>query len=262
MLSLILGLLIPGAASQAQEIPLYKVDVVKSFPHDPEAFTQGLEMEAGVLYEGTGLKGESSLRRVDLESGEVLQLHNLAGRYFGEGITVLGSKIYQLTWRAQLGFVYDRDSFKRLETFHLPGEGWGLTDDGERLIVSDGTPFLRFLDPQTFKEVRRLQVHDDRGPVKDINELEFINGEVWANIWMRDILLRIDPDSGAVTGKVDISGLRPFSVRRNRDAVANGIAWDAGGQRLFITGKHWPKLYQIRLRGDSHVAAENPDVER
>lgn len=223
---------------------MYRVEVVERYPHDPAAFTQGLVFVDGHLYEGTGRHGESSLRRVALDSGEVLQRSNLGLRYFGEGITLLGDRIYQLTWQSHIGFVYDKASFRQLQTFFLPGEGWGLTHDGSSLIVSDGTPVLRFLDPQTFTELRRVTVTEAGQPLARLNELEYIDGEIWANVWYSDEIVRIDPATGEVSSKLDLSGLHEG---REPDAVLNGIAWDPQDRRLFVTGKLWPALYQIRV---------------
>jgi len=175
----------------------------------------------------------------------LLQRRNLDARYFGEGITILNDRVYQLTWRSNVGFVYDLESFEQLGSFYLPGEGWGITHDGEHLIVSDGTANLRFLDPQSLDEVRRIEVNNENGPVRNLNELEYINGEVWANIWYQNFLVRIDPQSGRVNSMVDLSDLNPN--RRSFDAVLNGIAWDAEQQRLFVTGKLWSRLYEIRV---------------
>lgn len=244
ILMLTLCLLAGTGCLGADEVPVLDFEIVAEYPHDPAAFTQGLTVDAGELFEGTGRNGASSLRRVDLESGEILQRRNLGARYFGEGIAVLDSRIYQLTWQSHLGFVYDRDSFEQLRTFFLPGEGWGLTHDGEQLIVSDGSATLRFLDPQTFSETRRLTVTDGGMPVARLNELEYIDGQVWANVWYSNFILRIDPASGAVTAKVDLSSL---NQQRQQDDVLNGIAWDADARRLFVTGKLWPVLYEIRL---------------
>jgi len=233
-----------SSSALAQDIPLYRAEVINTYPHDSNAFTQGLTVAEGRLYEGTGRNGQSSLRLVDLESGDILRRHNLSPRYFGEGITVMDGKVYQLTWQSHVGFVYALEDFSTLGTFYLPGEGWGLTHDGESLIVSDGTPFLRFLDPATFEETRRVEVSDDRGPLARLNELEYIDGEVWANVWYEDYIARIDPASGQVTGRVDLRGLYP---RRGNDDVLNGIAWDADSRRLFVTGKLWPSLFEIRV---------------
>jgi glutamine cyclotransferase len=181
---------------------------------------------------------------VDLESGEILQRSNLGARYFGEGITILDGNIYQLTWQSHIGFVYALDSFKQEQTFFLPGEGWGITHNGTHLIVSDGSSTLRFLDPQSFKEVKRVTVTEGGLPLDRLNELETINGEVWANVWYTNFIVRIDPESGKVVGKLDLSGLYQS---RQLDDVLNGIAWDADGKRLFVTGKLWPALYEIRV---------------
>jgi len=227
------------------EVRVYQAEVVNEFPHDSNAFTQGLVFEDGRLYESTGQRGESSLRLLDLDSGDLLQRKNLERRYFGEGITILDDKIYQLTWVSNVGFVYDKESFTQLSSFYVPGEGWGITHDDEYLIISDGTSFLRFLDIQTLSEVKRIQVTDEVGAVSNINELEYINGEIWGNIWYQDYIVRIDPDSGEVNSRVDLTGL--YTARRNRDAVLNGIAWDADNERLFVTGKLWPSLYEIEV---------------
>jgi len=235
---------LPGTLGSGKS-PVYQIEVINQFPHDTEAFTQGLVFVDGKLYEGTGQRGQSALRLLDLETGELLQRKNLERRYFGEGITILGDKIYQLTWVSNVGFVYDKESFTQLSSFYLPGEGWGITHDGEYLIVSDGSSYLRFLDPESLTEVKRIQVTDELGAVANINELEYINGEIWGNIWYQDYIVRIDPESGAVNSRVDLSGL--YTARRNRDAVLNGIAWDADNERLFVTGKLWPSLYEIKV---------------
>jgi len=229
-------------------VPVYGYRIVKTYPHDPEAFTQGLVYVDGVLYEGTGLNGRSSLRRVDLESGRVLQRRDLAREYFGEGIAVFGKRIIQLTWQSRVGFVYDRESFALQRQFSYPTEGWGLTHDGKSLIMSDGTATLRWLDPETFAETRSLEVRDQNGPVVRLNELEFIRGEIYANIWLTDRIARIDPQTGRVTGWIDLRGLlSPAERQSSADAVLNGIAYDAANDRLFVTGKLWPKLFEITL---------------
>jgi len=228
----------------AAEVPVHQIRVLNTFPHDPGAFTQGLVFLDGELFEGTGRNGASSLRRVALDTGAVLQRHNLASRYFGEGITIHGDSIYQLTWQSQLGFVYDRKTFALQGTFFLPGEGWGITGDGSRLIVSDGSAFLRFLDPVTRRETGRVQVTEDGRPLDRLNELEYIDGEVWANVWYTDTIVRIDPVTGVVNSKLDLAGLYR---QRGADDVLNGIAWDAEGRRLFVTGKLWPNLYEITV---------------
>src|SRR5215831_11360502 len=227
-------------------LPIYGFTVVRSYPHDPAAFTQGLEFEDGVLYEGTGLNGRSSIRRVNLDTGNVLQQHNIGAQYFGEGITIVGSDLFELTWQSGVAFVYDRNTFALKKSFKYSGEGWGLTHDGTNLIMSDGTENLRFLDPATFAERRRVRVTGVGEPVKNLNELEYVKGEVLANVWLTDFIVRIDPQTGQVKGYVDLSGLLPLA-QRGQDAVLNGIAYDAAGDRLFVTGKLWPRLYEVKI---------------
>jgi glutamine cyclotransferase len=229
--------------------PAYTYQIVNTYPHDRGAFTQGLVFEQGLLYEGTGLNGESTLRRVDLETGQVLQLRKLPEQFFGEGIALVGDKIVQLTWKSRLGFVYDKDSFERLDTFTYPTEGWGLTYDGQRLIMSDGTATLHFLDPNTYLETGRVQVHDGPTPITRLNELEYIGGEVWANVWQTDDVVRINPDTGQVVGWINLAGLlRPEDFQSPvPPSVLNGIAYDREHGRLFVTGKRWPKLFEIEL---------------
>lgn len=221
--------------------------IVHTYPHDPKAFMQGLIYLNGHLYESTGLEGQSTLRKVDLQTGEVLQRYDLAPEIFGEGLTNWKNTLVQLTWKAQTGFVYDRATFHLLRTFHYNGEGWGLTQDGVHIIMSDGSSSLRFLDPQTFQEVRRVVVTDGGVEVHDLNELEYVHGQIYANIWQTDLIAMISPQSGHVTGWIDLSGLRPASTQENSDAVLNGIAFDAAHNRLFVTGKLWPKLFEIQL---------------
>ena len=221
--------------------------IVHTYPHDPHAFTQGLVYVDGHLYESTGRNGQSSLRMIDLETGRVLQEQPVDGKYFAEGLTEWASTLVQLTWETHIGFVYDRFSFRPLRTFSFAGEGWGLTHDGKSLILSDGTPILRFLDPATFKEVRRITVKDRGKRVKDINELEYVDGQIYANIWHSDRIARISPHTGKVLGWIDLSGLLPTAERSDPEAVLNGIAWDAEHRRLFVTGKLWPKLYEIEV---------------
>jgi glutamine cyclotransferase len=223
----------------------YTYEVVNVYPHDSKAFTQGLVIDEGVLYEGTGLTGESTLRRVDLETGDVLQVHALADEFFGEGITVFGDKIIQLTWLSHKGFVYDKSSFDLLQNFSYPTQGWGITTDGTRLIMSDGSANLYFLDPETFEKTGQVEVHDN-GTVTELNELEYINGEVYANVWRTDKIVIIDPNTGQVTGWIDLTGIyNPESSNANN--VLNGIAYDAESDRLFVTGKMWSQLFQINL---------------
>jgi glutamine cyclotransferase len=238
----------PSSAGQKQVgIPVYGYRVVNVYPHDRRAFTQGLIWCGGFLYEGTGLNGASSLRKVRLETGRVVERHSLDRRYFGEGITEWGGRLLQLTWKSNLGFIYDRSNLKVRGTFRYPGEGWGLTHDRERLIMSDGTASLRFLDPRTLLETGRLNVRYGGIPLADLNELEFVRGEIYANVYQTDWIARISPQTGAVTGWIDLHGLLPVADRRIPVDVLNGIAYDAGGKRLFVTGKLWPKLFEIEL---------------
>lgn len=222
--------------------------IVHAYPHDPGAFTQGLVYVDGRLYESTGRNGESSIRMVDLSSGRVLRRYNLADKYFGEGLTSWGNELIQLTWKAELGFVYDRSTFAWKRSFHYAGEGWGLTHDGKQLILSDGTSVLRFLDPQSFSEIRSISVTDESGnPLSNINELEYIRGEIYANIWETDEIVRISPRTGKVLGRIDLSGLLDKSQLPDPDAVLNGIAYDKRRDRIFVTGKLWPKLFEIKV---------------
>lgn len=237
----------PRPALHRQTVPEYGFKIVQIYPHDPNAYTQGLVYHKGFLYEGTGLNGRSSLRKVRLETGEVLQKIDLPPTYFGEGIAMLGNKIFQLTWKAHTGFVYDAVTFRELRTFSYPGEGWGLTTDGHNLYMSDGTPEIRVLKPDTFKEIRRIKVHDGTVPVQELNELEYINGEIFANVWQTDKIARISLRTGKVVGWIDLAGILSPVYRRTADAVLNGIAYDAKGKRLFVTGKLWPNLLQIEL---------------
>lgn len=234
-------------AARASAPPVHTYKIVNVFPHDPRAFTQGLVYLDGVLYESTGLKGQSSLRRVELETGTVLDDARLLPMFFGEGIAVLGDRIYQLTWTSGVGFVYDRESFRLLREFRYAGEGWGMTHDGEHLIVSDGSPELAFWDPETLLETRRLTVRDGGEPVENLNELEYIEGEIYANIWQQELIARISPETGEVLSWVNLSGLLDAADRTGREDVMNGIAWDEKGRRLFVTGKLWPKLFEIEI---------------
>ena len=230
------------------QAPTYGYTVVRAYPHDREAFTQGLAFDdQGVLYESTGQRGQSSLRRVELSSGAVLQRHDLPAALFGEGIAVFGDRIFQLTWQAGRAFVYDKANFSVLQEFTYRTEGWGLTHDGRRLIMSDGTATLYFLHPDTFAETARLTVRDHRGPVIRLNELEYVRGEILANVWQTDRIARINPQTGHVTGWIDLTGLLPPGDRRQPVDVLNGIAYAPRSDRLFVTGKWWPKLFEITL---------------
>ena len=238
------GCLFPG---NSDNIPVYSYNIVHTYPHDRNAFTEGLVFEDGFLYEGTGLLGHSTLRRVELETGDILQIRELSAEFFGEGITIYGDKIIQLTWQSHIGFVYDKDSFELLQEFNYSTEGWGITHDETRLIMSDGTSTLHFLDPQTFEEIGQLEVFDDDGPVTKLNELEYVQGEIYANVWQTDRIAIIAPETGRVVGWVDLRGLLTAEDRSEPVDVLNGIAYDAGTDRLFVTGKLWPKLFEIEL---------------
>ena len=231
-----------GAARRSAPVPVYSYRVVATHPHDPSAFTQGLVYADGVFYEGTGLYGHSSLRRVDPPTGQVQQKVDLAPSYFGEGVALVGDTLNQLTWKEHTAFTYDRHNFVVTGQFTYTTEGWGLTYDGRSLIMSDGSNTLYFRDPETFEETGRVQVFDGATPVTLLNELEFIDGEVYANVWQTDRIARIDPQTGRVTAWIDLTGLRPPQTD-----VLNGIAYDAGQDRLFVTGKLWPYLYEIAL---------------
>lgn len=236
------------APTEALGTEIYSYQVVAAYPHDPDAFTQGLVWQDGIFYEGTGRRGRSSLRKVEPASGAVTQRIDLAEPYFGEGIAILGDRLYQLTWQEQTGFVYDKDSFELLDTWSYPGEGWGLTTDGQRLIMSDGTNVLRFLDPETLEQVGAVQVTDPQGNRVDrLNELEYVDGEVLANVWQTDWIARIDPATGQVRGWIDLRGLLPAEQRTQPVDVLNGIAYDAATDRLYVTGKLWPTLFEIDL---------------
>jgi glutaminyl-peptide cyclotransferase len=242
-----LGLALLACAGFAAGGPAqYTYRIVHVYPHDRDAFTQGLEFRAGVLYEGTGLNGHSRLRKVQLETGKVLQEIPLDASYFGEGITVLDGRIVELTWQSHKGFVYDQNSFRLLRSFDYPGEGWGLTNDGRQIYMSDGTSAIRCWDAATLAERRRFTVHEGARPVELLNELEFVHGEILANVWQTNNIVRFSPADGNVTGWIDLSGLLNIFERATSD-VLNGIAYDALGDRLFVTGKKWPKLFEIRL---------------
>ncbi len=240
---------IPGdiANDAAHGIPAYSYRVLNTFPHDPEAFTQGFAFEDGYFYESTGLRGRSSLREVVLETGEVTRMTALAPAYFGEGLAIVGDRIIQLTWRSQVGFVYDKATFEQIDQFTYPTEGWGLTYDGNHLIMSDGSSFLYFLDPDTFQRTHQVQVIGPGGPIRRLNELEYINGEVFANVWKTDRIARIEPETGHLLAWIDLEGLLAPEDRTGSEDVLNGIAYDPGEQRLFVTGKLWPKVFEIEL---------------
>jgi glutamine cyclotransferase len=236
-----------GPSPQAA-IPNYRFEIVHTYPHDRLAFTEGLFYDDGYLYESTGIEHESSVRKVRLETGEVLQKYDLPSAFFGEGIIRWKDRLIQLTYKTQVGFVYDFPSFHELRRFQYPGEGWALTTDGRRIIMSDGTPQLRFWDPETLQETGRLTVTDGGQPVTYLNELEWVKGEIYANIWQTERIARIDPATGKVVGWIDLTGLLSPTDRVPKFTdVLNGIAYDSAGDRLFVTGKRWPKLFEIRL---------------
>lgn len=228
--------------------PEYRASVTREYPHDTAAFTQGLIWHDGQMYESTGEVGTSTIRRVKLETGEVLQRRDLPPPHFGEGIAILGDKMYQLTWKSGSAFVYDLKSFAPRGEFKYDGEGWGLTTDGAQLIMSDGTPILRYVNPADFSVTRTVTVTENGTPVSNLNELEWVKGEVWANVWLSDKIARIDPQSGVVLGYINLTGLLPAAVRTGREDVMNGVAYDAAGDRIFVTGKRWARLYEISLR--------------
>ncbi|HOH65039.1 MAG TPA: glutaminyl-peptide cyclotransferase [Sedimentisphaerales bacterium] len=239
----------PETAPPPEEAPVvyYGYNIVRTYPHDERNFTQGLVYEDGYLYEGTGLYKQSVLTRRHLESGRYVKRLRLPDQYFGEGIALFGDKVIQLTWKSEVAFVYDKTTFRELEQFHFSGQGWGLTSDGTRLILSDGTSVLRFLDPNTYVETGRLRVHNDRRPVRQINELEFIDGQIYANILPTDYIAIISPQTGRITGWIDLTGLYIPPEYSPSNIVLNGIAYIPETRHLLVTGKCWPKIYEIEL---------------
>lgn len=248
LLLVLFALTIVGYAVLASNrVPEFNVEIVNTYPHDPKAFTQGLIYHDGFLYESTGLRGESSLRKVKLESGEVLNKHDLNAKFFGEGLAIWEDKLIQLTWHAGIAFICNIDDLSATKAFAYSGEGWGLTTNADGFILSDGSADLSFRDPKTFQEVKRITVKDGEKPVTKLNELEFIKGEIYANIWMKNKIARIDPKSGQVTGWIDLKKLVPKEHVGSDEAVLNGIAYDHEKNRLFVTGKLWPKLFEIKI---------------
>jgi glutaminyl-peptide cyclotransferase len=236
-----------SGAEIKKNTPQYTFKIVRTFPHDSNAFTQGLEYHDGFLYESTGLEGRSSLRKVRLETGDVLQHIDLPSKYFAEGITIFKDQIVQLTWQSHAGFVYDLSDFRLLRQFSYPGEGWGLANDGREIFMSDGTSQLRVLDPTSLEEKRRFTVHDGNKPIHELNELEWVEGEIFANIWQTDRIARISPKTGEVLGWIDLAGLLSPIYQLPQGAVLNGIAYDPEHKRLFVTGKLWPKIFEIQI---------------
>lgn len=238
-----------GKTTGKASVANYGYEVVNTWPHDVDAYTQGLVFHDGKLLESTGREGKSSLRSVEPETGKVLKKVDVPRPYFAEGITVFKGKIYQLTWLHEQGFIYDAWSFEKLGQFSYQGEGWGLTNDAKSLILSDGTNRIRFLDPDNFQVTKTIAVFDGRIPVNSLNELEYVQGEIFANIWHEERIARIDPQTGRIDGWIDLSGLRARTEVSDREAVLNGIAYDEKSDRLFVTGKLWPKLFEIRVKG-------------
>jgi len=250
---ILIAVLAISVASQALAADSYRI--VHAYPHDQQAFTRGLIFVDGHLYESTGIEGKSSLREEDLETGRILQFHGVPSRYFAEGLTDWGSTLIQLTWQSHVALAYDRATFRFLRLFQYDGEGWGLTHDGESLILSDGTAILRFYDPATFRETKSITVKDHGKPVDQLNELEFIHGQIYANVWHSDRIARISPATGTVLGWIDLSGLLPTNQHSSAEAVLNGIAYDSAHDRLFVTGKLWPKIFEIQV---VHEAEKTP----
>jgi len=250
---------IANSAKTSADIPVYTYEIINQFKHDSKAFTQGLVVHNGFFYESTGEYGDSTLRKVEIESGKVLQKQDLSEDYFAEGITILNGKLYQITWKENTAFVYDLNDFKLLKEFRYQGEGWGLTNDGKNLILSDGTHVIRFLDPETFQIVRTISVFREAGkPLLDLNELEYVKGEIWANIWRAfdpqilgkpNYIARIDPNSGKILGWIDLGNISPDDVKRDPSSnTLNGIAYDEAADRIFVTGKNWKKLFEIKVK--------------
>lgn len=235
------------ARQVGDSVPVYSYQVVNAWPHDAEAYTQGLVFHDGSLFESTGLRGASSLRRVELKTGKVKKKLDVARPYFAEGMTIFNDKIFQLTWQEQKGFVYDLKKFRQEGEFTYEGQGWGLTHDNQSLILSNGTHQLRFLDPTSFQVQRTISVYDNGQPLMELNELEYIKGEIYANVWKTDKIVRIDPATGKINAWIDMTGLHHQGDDESLENCLNGIAYDAEGDRLFVTGKRWPQLFEIRL---------------
>ena len=252
LLRAIIVLLFCGAASAQTGIPEYTYTVVHTYPHDGAAFTEGLFYRGGFLYEGTGMPGKSSIRKVRLETGKIIQQYKPPEQYFGEGIVAWKNRLFELTYTTQIGFIYDLKTFTLQSTFHYPGQGWSMTQDGRHIIMDDGTPTIRFWNPETLKETGRLTVTANAKPVEYLNELEWVKGKLYANIWHTDRIAMIDTNTGKVTGWIDLTGLLPrtdiLPEPKGAEQVLNGIAYDAKNDRLFVTGKYWPKLFEIRLQ--------------
>lgn len=246
-----------SSPAKSTTLPVYGYEIVKTYPHDPEAYTQGLLFHNGFLYESTGQEGRSSLRKVEIETGKVLQKFDLPRESFGEGIALLGDKIYQLTWREGVARVFNLDDFKLIKEFSYQGEGWGITTDGTNLFMTDRTHVMRVLNPETFKSVKMLAVmREDGRPLMNINELEYVKGEIWSNVWHSEDpevlgkpnhIARIDPATGKLIGWINLDGISPDDIKRNPENTLNGIAYDPAGDRIFVTGKQWRKLFEIKI---------------
>lgn len=249
--TLISGLLLLSPIVAHADVPVYDYRIINTYPHNTGSFTQGLLIHDGYVYEGTGRNGRSSLSKIQLEDGTVLKSTRLGSRYFGEGIAIVGNKIFQLTWQSNIAFVYDLDTFESVTSYYYPTEGWGLTWDGQRLILSDGTSALQFIDPETFQVARKVEVQLEGRPISNLNELEYINGEVWANVWQTNEIVRIDPATGAITGIVDLAGLIDHTTTGGAESVLNGIAWVPGETpdtgKLYVTGKLWENIFEIEI---------------
>jgi glutamine cyclotransferase len=253
-LFLVLGTILGNVAPRAA-VPIYEFDILHTYPHDPSAYTEGLFYLNGFLYESTGLEQHSSIRKVRIDTGAVVKKIDIPSQYFGEGIVNWDGHLISLTWKSHVGFVWDLATFKLQRQFQYEGEGWALTQDGKQLIMSDGTPELRFINPNTLKETNRIQVTLDGKPIRNVNELEWVKGEIYANVWQTNWILRIDPKTGQVVGLINLARLlSPTDRVTGSDGVLNGIAYDAKGDRLFVTGKNWPKLFEIRLRLSREVS--------
>ena len=237
-----------GSARPSGKPVPYVAEIVKEYPHDESAWTQGFVISDGDFFESTGMEGKSTVRRFELETGKALQTVPLEARLFGEGLTAIGDRLYMVTWKTGEGLVYDRKTLSVVKTFRYTGEGWGLTTDGRQLILSDGTDNIRFIDPSSFRVTRRIKATMQGRPIQKLNELEYVDGEIWANVWYEKYIVRLDPKTGRATGWIDLTDVINQSGRADDDAVANGIAWDEKSEKLYVTGKHWPKLFEIRVR--------------
>jgi len=236
-----------ASANETDKTTLYGYKVVNTFSHDPESFTQGLFLEDGILYESTGLNGKSAVKKIDLKTGKVIKSRNMQDKFFGEGLTIVNDKIIQITWRSKTGFVYDKDSLEILRTFSYKAQGWGITSDDKYLILSDGSEILYFMDPKSFVVVGKLEIYDDKGKVSKLNELEYIDGEIYANIWGKDLIARINPKTGYVNSWIDLSGILSKEDRKGKEDVLNGIAYNPENNTLLVTGKFWPKIFEIEI---------------